>query len=198
MKASERLQLVLEELQMSTSALAKYIKLPRADRLYHVQKGRNNISDDLAHKLVAKLPNLSYDWLRFGLGKMWIDQASVINRVLKVRDHYDWSTQEFISKTKLNQDQEDELNDCIKTNKSPSVELIDHILRIMPEVNPDYIKSGTGDMISSSGGVEDYQQKIKSLQVEKKHLEDKVRLYEIAIREKDRVIELLTEKNKNK
>jgi plasmid maintenance system antidote protein VapI len=73
MNAQERLQLVLEELEMSTSALAKYIGLPRPDRLYHVQRGRNNISDDLAHKIVAKLPNLSYDWLRFGLGKMWID-----------------------------------------------------------------------------------------------------------------------------
>jgi plasmid maintenance system antidote protein VapI len=71
MSTAERLQRVITQLSMSPYQFAKEIGAKRADVIYNVLKGRNEISRELLKKITATYPNLRADWLQLGEGEMF-------------------------------------------------------------------------------------------------------------------------------
>jgi hypothetical protein len=61
---------LLDELRMNTQQFALSIGLNRPDRVYHVLRGRNNVSKDLANLITEKYPDVNYKWLTTGEGSM--------------------------------------------------------------------------------------------------------------------------------
>lgn len=66
----ERMEMLLAHLQMNANELAASLGYKRSDRIYHVQKGRNGISERLAREICNKYPELSYTWIKHGTGEM--------------------------------------------------------------------------------------------------------------------------------
>ncbi|HBG71457.1 MAG: hypothetical protein A2W93_14490 [Bacteroidetes bacterium GWF2_43_63] len=70
MEAKQRMELLLKELGLTPLLLANKLGYNRAQIIMFVLSGRNGISRSLATKIVAKFPNINYDWLRSGTGTM--------------------------------------------------------------------------------------------------------------------------------
>jgi hypothetical protein len=66
----ERLELVLTHLRMNPNELAKSLGYSRTQRIYFVLNERNGISDSLARDICAKYPEISFKWLKNGIGDM--------------------------------------------------------------------------------------------------------------------------------
>lgn len=61
---------LLRELRLNGKQFAESIGLSRPDKIYHILKGRNGISTDLANQICAYYPHVNYDWLLSGEGEM--------------------------------------------------------------------------------------------------------------------------------
>lgn len=71
-KKEHRLSELLLNLKLNPKEFAESIGLKRADRIYFVLNGRNDISTDLARVINDKYPNVNSDWLLTGKGEMLI------------------------------------------------------------------------------------------------------------------------------
>jgi hypothetical protein len=58
------------KLKVNAKEFAENLGFDRADRIYHVLKGRNGISEDLAKIITSKYPDVNYTWLLTGEGEM--------------------------------------------------------------------------------------------------------------------------------
>lgn len=56
---------------MTTNYFGRYIGLARSENLYQIKAGKNGISQNLAHRIVEKFPELSVGWLLTGEGDMF-------------------------------------------------------------------------------------------------------------------------------
>ena len=68
----ERIEMLLAHLQMNANELAVSLGYKRSDRVYHVLKERNGISDSLARDICSEYPIISFQWLKTGVGEMII------------------------------------------------------------------------------------------------------------------------------
>ena len=64
------LQSLFAYLQMSAKQFSESIGEKRAEKLYHVLRGRNGVSEDLARTIAKKYPEINYTWLLTGEGEM--------------------------------------------------------------------------------------------------------------------------------
>ncbi len=64
-----RIEKLIKHLQISYTALAQNLEITQAT-LYHIRKGRNEISAKLAGLIVEKYPEINYEWLMSGKGNM--------------------------------------------------------------------------------------------------------------------------------
>ena len=64
------LQKLFAYLQMSAKQFSESIGEKRAEKLYHVLRGRNGVSEDLARTIAKKYPEINYTWLLTGEGEM--------------------------------------------------------------------------------------------------------------------------------
>ena len=72
----ERIEAVMRHYHFpSSSAFARHIGLNRAENLYQIKRGNNNISPKLAEKINHSFPNISKAWLLTGEGKMFMQQT---------------------------------------------------------------------------------------------------------------------------
>lgn len=55
---------------MSINAFALSVGLKRAENLYQIKRGKNDISRDLAYKIHTRYPDVSVSWLLTGEGEM--------------------------------------------------------------------------------------------------------------------------------
>ena len=62
----ERLREVVHQSGHSVNGLAKELGLPRGENLYHILKGNNGISLDVAQRIHARYPEYSVGWLLCG------------------------------------------------------------------------------------------------------------------------------------
>ncbi len=69
-KEEHYLNELFDFLGISAKKFAESIGLGRAERVYRVLKGLNNISPDLASIIIKKYPNVDYKWLLTGKGSM--------------------------------------------------------------------------------------------------------------------------------
>lgn len=68
---SEILQKVLDTLRYSAHDMSKKLGYASPGTLYHVLNGINNLSDNLAMRLVNEFPQLNYVFLKTGKGKIF-------------------------------------------------------------------------------------------------------------------------------
>lgn len=69
--SAERLQQILNQLDENPYQFATGIGLPRADILYNVLKGKNEIGKKLAKKIRQTYPNIWLEWLMDGTGEQF-------------------------------------------------------------------------------------------------------------------------------
>lgn len=68
---SEILKKVLDTLRYSAHDMSKKLGYASPGTLYHVLNGINNLSDNLAMRLVNEFPQLNYVFLKTGKGKIF-------------------------------------------------------------------------------------------------------------------------------
>jgi hypothetical protein len=59
---------------LSANAFALSIGIQRSENIYHIKRGNYGISDDLAHRIVARYPEINPTWLLSGVGDMLINK----------------------------------------------------------------------------------------------------------------------------
>ncbi|MEI6059429.1 MAG: hypothetical protein WCR72_01920 [Bacteroidota bacterium] len=70
MTESERLSAVINYLGLNTSEFARSLGMDNPVSIYHVIRGRNGVSSELANRIISVHPNLNMGWLLFGQGEM--------------------------------------------------------------------------------------------------------------------------------
>jgi len=71
---SERMKRILKYLNISANKLSKELGYTNPDIIYHVIRGRNAISHDLAERILSYCPDISMGWLASGSGGMIIGE----------------------------------------------------------------------------------------------------------------------------
>lgn len=66
----ERLELIIQQMDMNVNSFAKEIGLKRAERLYQIKKGNYNISKNLTALITKRFPDINEAWLLTGDGEM--------------------------------------------------------------------------------------------------------------------------------
>lgn len=78
MKTSkERMELLLSHLQLNGNELAASLGYKRSDRVYHVLRERNGISESLARDICELYHDVNYQWILTGEGSMLIEDSIV-------------------------------------------------------------------------------------------------------------------------
>lgn len=68
----KRMEMLLAHLKMNANELAVSLGYKRSDRVYHVIRERNGISDSLARDINSTYPYISFQWLKTGVGDMLV------------------------------------------------------------------------------------------------------------------------------
>lgn len=71
MTDAQRINLLLEYTKLNGKNFAMRIGLSYPDSVYHIQRGRNGISDKLADRIVMAFPEIDKGWLLTGEGEMF-------------------------------------------------------------------------------------------------------------------------------
>ena len=77
----ERLEAVIQHLEMNVNSFAKEIGLTRAERLYQIKRGNYNISKNLAQLITKRFPEINESWLLTGDGFMRRDQKITAKKI---------------------------------------------------------------------------------------------------------------------
>lgn len=76
MTDAQRIEALLKYTQLNGKKFAERIGLKYPDTIYHIQRGRNGISDRLADRIVMAFPEVAKGWLLSGEGEMLRSDAS--------------------------------------------------------------------------------------------------------------------------
>ncbi len=76
MTDAQRIQALLTYTRLNGKKFAERIGLKHPDTVYHIQRGRNGISDRLAERIVTAFPEVAKGWLRSGEGEMLRDAGT--------------------------------------------------------------------------------------------------------------------------
>lgn len=71
------MELLLSHLQLNGNELAASLGYKRSDRVYHVLRERNGISESLARDICELYHDVNYQWLLTGEGSMLIEDSIV-------------------------------------------------------------------------------------------------------------------------
>lgn len=77
MTSWERLEQIIEHLDLNVNSFAKEIGLNRSERLYQIKKGNYSISKNLSSIISKKFPDINESWLLTGNGHMLTSMAIV-------------------------------------------------------------------------------------------------------------------------
>lgn len=76
----ERMEMLLAHLKMNANELATALGYKRSDRVYHVLRERNGISESMARDINGAFPEISYEWLKRGTGEMFNKPTSELTK----------------------------------------------------------------------------------------------------------------------
>jgi DNA-binding XRE family transcriptional regulator len=92
--SSERLRLILLELQTSKNALAKKLETS-SQALQQIESGKSGITPNIAKKIIAQYPQFNYEWLVQGTGEMLNSgQSQNNNDIHHITGDYNFSQQQ--------------------------------------------------------------------------------------------------------
>ena len=74
---------LLDYLRLNTKSFSSHIGLDRPDRIYHVIRGRNKVSKDLAKLICDKYPDINFRWVATGEGAMLKDEGKNPDEVIE-------------------------------------------------------------------------------------------------------------------
>lgn len=144
----QRLENVLCYLKLNPNSLAKAIGLRKPDVFYHIKRGRNGISANVARMITDTFQEISYKYLYEGKGDMIIsNKLSRGDRVKSIFERTNLSSMEFCSR--INYDDVQGFIRVVKGNISPSQELIDRIVEEFPDISATWLYTGVGEMKSN-------------------------------------------------
>ena len=72
----ERIERVLEYVQMNANAFAIHIGMQRSENIYHIKRGAFGISEELVERITARFPEINPTWLLSGVGDMLLNNTS--------------------------------------------------------------------------------------------------------------------------
>lgn len=72
----ERLECVLEYVNMNANAFAVHIGMQRSENIYHIKRGAFGISEELAERITARFPEINPTWLLSGVGDMLLNKTT--------------------------------------------------------------------------------------------------------------------------
>lgn len=138
MTDNERIESVLNYLNMRANKFAKHIGLKSPQILYDILNGRNGISKYLADKITAKCVNISLSWLLTGEGEM-------ISTQVKTHEYYGGENYESVNYVPLLpiSAQGGTLNDFIVSMKDSECERV-----VSPIRGADFAMTVAGDSMS--------------------------------------------------
>lgn len=147
---AQRLEFLLNHMNLRPSVFAKMIGIERPDRLYGVLKRRYGLSEKLAGLIVNAFPHISFKWLVTGLGEPFVVPSSNVNpsdRIRKIFTHLKMSIEELSEKTKIPVPL---LNSIIYGVGKPDRELLKVFADAFPQFNPDWILYNKEPMMKTS------------------------------------------------
>lgn len=149
MESRERLQKVLDYLKISANKFSKSLDLTRADGVYSILKGVYEISENFALKVVAKYPQISYEWLLYGDGEMIREryEGCHLNTFLA---YTGLSQTAFAHKTNIDII---ELYQILSSRKPITKDVVDKIVSVYPNANRDWLMSGNDNMINGEDDI---------------------------------------------
>ena len=71
----ERIERVLEYVQMNANAFAIHIGMQRSENIYHIKRGAFGISEELVERITARFPEINPTWLLSGVGDMLLNNT---------------------------------------------------------------------------------------------------------------------------
>lgn len=80
-KDSDRLQMVIDALRISSNAFSVKLGYRSPGTVYHVLKGQNNLSDGMIDKIVFTFPEVSYPFLKKGEGEVILSPEEQKNQM---------------------------------------------------------------------------------------------------------------------
>lgn len=114
---AERLQGVINWSRLSTNAFAKSIGYDRAEVLYRVLKGKNNLSRELAKRICSRFREVNAYWLfNGGRGKMIIDPNSETAKIFSDPQFWEDDPLDNIKEPELNYQEEKSYIELVKEN----------------------------------------------------------------------------------
>jgi hypothetical protein len=72
----ERLERVLEYVNMNANAFAIHIGMQRSENIYHIKRGAFGISEELVDRITARYPEINPTWLLSGVGGMLLNSTT--------------------------------------------------------------------------------------------------------------------------
>jgi plasmid maintenance system antidote protein VapI len=147
-KPSERLQFILNDLQITITNLAKSLGMKWPQPFYHIRDNGYGISPAMASRIRSVYPQYSERWLIKGEGTPFErgmeNYKTIAERVRIVMNHFYKSKEQFAAIIGMSVKEVDE----VLTDKiNPSPDMLKKIAESFPTVNEAWLKGGDAIMI---------------------------------------------------
>lgn len=77
----QKIQAVLDELQITANHLSKKLDYKSPAAIYHVLEGRNSLSVGMMEKIITKFSNVNFSFLKTGEGKILLSESEMQNQM---------------------------------------------------------------------------------------------------------------------
>ena len=145
MSDKERLQAVIDHLNLNAFALSRKLGLSKADRIYNVLKERNGISTNLAMLITSTFPEISFMYLTQEKGDMITNSIAIkSDRLAAIIDWSHLNIRDFCSR--INHNDMDGILRIINNRTDPPSDILKKVLKTYQQINPEWLLLGEGDM----------------------------------------------------
>ena len=151
-KPSERLQFILDHLNMTPTSLARSIGMAKPQPIFHIASERYGISRQLANRITSAYPQFSEKWLIKGEGQPFNpgmeDYKSRAERVKLLMNHFYISKEKFAAILDV---ELQEVDDVVVKNINPGEGMIKRIIENYPNVSEEWLRGGRDPMLKNEG-----------------------------------------------
>lgn len=159
-KDGVRLEEIAGDLSLKLASLAKLLKADSpAQWIYDVTRGKSGISKDVAKRIVELFPEYNIAWVCFGYGDKFNNDnlqekgATFKDRLIEFLAYLKIGQGAFEAKTGISNGSISKIKDGMSTAS------IDKIMTVYPNLNIEWLISGTGEMIKVKESYVAYEDK---------------------------------------